>query len=148
MWFGCGGRLIDTWVDTWGRGFRCCASDLGFGFEIATRATIPWLRPLPQRSVFFTTSDNGRRSPGEGFDFSFRFGCQWGYHRVWIVCSSITFVDFSRVDLIFISRYFSFVLSCNPVYVSHVDSSTLVFSLSSHRPSFISLIFSARFLDS
>ncbi len=26
--------------------------------------------------------------------------------RVWIVCSTITFVDFSLVDLIFISRYF------------------------------------------
>ncbi len=35
-----------------------------------------------------------------------RLGCQWGYHRTWIVCSSIVFVDFSFVDLIFISRYF------------------------------------------
>ncbi len=41
-----------------------------------------------------------------------------------------------------------FVLSCNPVYTRHVDSSTLVFSLSSHLPSFISLLFSSRFLDS
>jgi hypothetical protein len=31
-------------------------------------------------------------------------GCQWGYNRVWIVRSSITFVDFSLFDLIFISR--------------------------------------------
>jgi hypothetical protein len=29
-----------------------------------------------------------------------------------------------------------------------LDSSTLAFSLSSHRPSFISLLFSSRFLDS
>jgi len=35
-----------------------------------------------------------------------RLGCQWGYHRVWIVRSPIAFVDFSLVDLIFISRYF------------------------------------------
>jgi hypothetical protein len=31
----------------------------------------------------------------------------------------------------------SFFLSCYPVYVRYVDSSTLAFSLSSHRPSFI-----------
>ena len=43
---------------------------------------------------------------GEGFGCACRFGCQWGYHRVWIVRSTITFVDFSLVDLIFISRYF------------------------------------------
>jgi hypothetical protein len=35
-----------------------------------------------------------------------RFGCQWDYHRVWILYSPIAFVDFSLVDLIFISRYF------------------------------------------
>jgi hypothetical protein len=29
-----------------------------------------------------------------------------GYHRVWIVRSSLVFVDFSFVDLIFIYRYF------------------------------------------
>ena len=34
-----------------------------------------------------------------------------------------------------------------PVYVKHVDSSTLGFSFSSHRLSFISLIFISRFLD-
>jgi DNA polymerase III epsilon subunit-like protein len=35
-----------------------------------------------------------------------RLECQWGYLRVWIVRSPIAFVDFSLVDLIFISRYF------------------------------------------
>jgi hypothetical protein len=34
------------------------------------------------------------------------------------------------------------------MYVRYVDSSTLDFSLSSHRLSFISLLFSSRFLDS
>jgi hypothetical protein len=75
------------------------------------------------------------------FSTHHKFGCQRGYHRVWIVRSSIAFVDFSFVDLIFIPRYFYFVLSCNPVYVRYVDSSTLDFSLSSHRPSFMSLVF-------
>ncbi len=76
--------------------------------------------PLPQWRVFFTTWGNGRRRPDDGFGFTCRLGCQWGYHRVWIVHSTNTFVR-------------------------HVDSSTLTFSLSSYRPSFISLIFSSRF---
>jgi hypothetical protein len=32
--------------------------------------------------------------------------CQWGYHRVWIVRLPIALVDFSRVDLLFVVRYF------------------------------------------
>ena len=43
-----------------------CDSDLGFGFKNEVRTTIPWFRELPQRSVFFTTSDNGRCRPDEG----------------------------------------------------------------------------------
>jgi hypothetical protein len=77
--------ILHICVGTWGRAFRCGASDFGFGFKNAARATIPWLRPLPHSSVFFATQDNGRRRPGEHFGFSFRLGCQWGYHRVWIV---------------------------------------------------------------
>ncbi len=36
----------------------------------------------------------------------------------------------------------------NPVYVSRVDCSDFVFSLSSHRQSYIGLVFVSRFLDS
>ncbi len=35
-----------------------------------------------------------------------RLGCQWGYHRVWIVCLPIALVDFSCIDLLFVVRYF------------------------------------------
>jgi hypothetical protein len=35
-----------------------------------------------------------------------RLGCRWDYHRVWIVCSVIVFVDFSFVDLVFFFRCF------------------------------------------
>jgi hypothetical protein len=35
----------------------------------------------------------------------------------------------------------------NPVYVRHVDSSSLGFSLSSHRQSYIGLVFRSRFID-
>jgi hypothetical protein len=34
------------------------------------------------------------------------FGCQWGYHRVWIVRLPIALVDFSRIDILFVVRYF------------------------------------------
>jgi hypothetical protein len=44
-----------------------------------------------------------------------------------------------------IFRYFS--SSSNPVYARHVDSSSLGFSLSSHRQSCIGLVFSSRFID-
>jgi hypothetical protein len=47
--------VVDIWVGTWDRVFRYGASDFGFGFKISARGTLPWLRSLPQRSVFFTT---------------------------------------------------------------------------------------------
>ncbi len=34
--------------------FCCGASDFSFRFKNASRATVPWQWPLPQRSVFFT----------------------------------------------------------------------------------------------
>ena len=60
---------------------------------------------------FFSAASSSRREAmvggalAKGFAFSCRLGCQWGYHRVWIVRSSITFVDALFVD-IFIFRCF------------------------------------------
>jgi hypothetical protein len=51
----------------------------------------------------------------------------------------------SAVLRIFIFRCSS--SKSNPVYVSRVDSSALVFSLSSYRHSYIGLVFSSRFID-
>ena len=31
-------------------------------------------------------------------------GGRWDYHRVWIECSHMVFVDFSFVDLVFVFR--------------------------------------------
>jgi hypothetical protein len=45
---------IFGWVRGAG-GLRCGASDFCFRFKNAARATVPWLWPLPQRSVFFAT---------------------------------------------------------------------------------------------
>jgi hypothetical protein len=43
---------------------------------------------------------------GRASVLSVGLGVRWGYHLLWIVRSPIVFVDFSLVDLIFISRYF------------------------------------------
>jgi hypothetical protein len=45
------------------------------------------------------------------------------------------------------SRLLTSSLSINPVYARRVDSSGLVFSLSSHRHSYIGLVFSSLFID-
>ena len=50
---------------------------------------------------------------------------------------SITLVNFSSINLVSIFRYSS--SSSNPVYARHVGSSSLGFSLSSHRESYIGL---------
>jgi hypothetical protein len=48
----------------------------------------------------------------------------------------------------FVSMFRCSSPSWNPVYARHVDPSTLAFSLSSHRHSYISLLFSCRFITS
>jgi hypothetical protein len=52
-------------------------------------------------------------------------------------------VNFSFVNLVFIFRSSS--STTNPVYVRRVNSLVLVWSLSSHRHSYIGLIFNSRF---
>jgi hypothetical protein len=53
--------------------------------------------------------------------------------------------DEEYFNLVSIFRYSS--SSRNPVYPRHVDSSFLGFSLSSHRQSYIGLVFNSRFID-
>jgi hypothetical protein len=59
--------------------------------------------------------------------------------------SPITLANFSSINLISIFRYSS--SSNNPVFVRYVDSSSLGFSLSSHRQSYIGLVFTSPFID-
>ncbi len=59
--------------------------------------------------------------------------------------SPITLANFSSINLVSIFRCSS--SSSNPVYARHVDSSSLGFSLSSHRQSYIGLVFRSRFID-
>ncbi len=60
--------------------------------------------------------------------------------------SPLTLTNFSYINLVFVFRCSS--STTIPVSVSRVNSSFLVFSLSSHRYSYISLLFSSRFIDS
>jgi hypothetical protein len=55
--------------------------------------------------------------------------------------SPITLTNISSIDVVFIFRCSS--STRNPVYVRRVDSSVLVFSLSSHRHSYIGLVFNS-----
>ncbi len=71
--------------------------------------------------------------------------------HVWLflLCSNLGLEIFSPrmyLNLVFVFRCSS--STTNPVSVRRVDSSFLVFSLSSHRYSFLSLLFSSRFIDS
>ncbi len=54
--------------------------------------------------------------------------------------------NISSINLVFVFRCSS--SPSNPVYARRADFSALVFSLSSHRHSYIGLVFSSRFLDS
>jgi hypothetical protein len=59
--------------------------------------------------------------------------------------SPITLANISTINVVFIFRCSS--STSNPVYVRNVDSSALVFSLSSYRHSYIGLVSSSRFID-
>jgi hypothetical protein len=71
-----------------------------------TMYVLPFL--VPKKKIPFNTLRRARVRTSisisvRGLDFLCRLGCRWGYHRVWITCSSIAFVDFSFVDLVFLS---------------------------------------------
>jgi hypothetical protein len=84
--------------------------------------------------------------PHQGCNFTCQFECWWGTYHFNNTYSPITLTNISFINLVFIFRCSSSPI--NPVYVRRVDFSDLVFSLSSHRHSYIGLVFSSRFLDS
>ncbi len=61
-----------------------------------------------------------------------------------ITHSPLTLANFSSINIVYIFRCSS--LPRNSVYVRRVDPSDLVFILSSHRHSYISLLFRSRFV--
>ncbi len=84
--------------------------------------------------------------PRQGYSFTYLLKYWWNTYHFKNTYSPITLANTSSVNLAFIFRCSSSPI--NPEYASRVDFSSLVFSLSSHRHSYIGLVFGSRFLDS
>jgi hypothetical protein len=67
---------------------------------------IPTLLSQNLKTFAFATYKRKKKSDGTAKGFGFACRLWWGGHRFWIMRSTIAFVGFSLVDLIFISRYF------------------------------------------
>jgi hypothetical protein len=108
-----------------------------------------FLRPFPRgesRKVLkFKKVGNTRQHPRQGCSFTYQLKYWWGTYHFKNTYSPITLANISFINVVSIFRCSSF--KSNPVYARHVDSSALVFSLSSHRHSYIGLVFSSRFID-
>ncbi len=87
-----------------------------------------------------------RYHPRQGWNFTYYPQSWWETYHFKNTYSPITLANISSINLFFIFRCSSSPI--NPVYVSRVDFSDLVFSLSSYRHSYIGLVFSSSFLDS
>ncbi len=79
-------------------------------------------------------------------NFANPFECWWIDYHFKNTCSPITLVNISSINLVFMFRCSTF--TGNPVHVRTVDFSLLLFSLSSHRHSYIGFVFRTRFLNS
>jgi hypothetical protein len=81
-------------------------------------------------------------------DCSFTYYTQycWVTYHFKNTYSPITLANISSIDLVSIFRCSS--SPSNPVCVRCVDFSDIVFSLSSHRHSYVGLVFRSRFIDS
>ncbi len=85
--------------------------------------------------------------------------CEWGFGqvfgRVWrgcpvdaLQCNPLGVLERGMLPINLVSIFWCSSPPHNPVYTKRVDLSLLTFSLSSHRHSFISLLFSSRFIVS
>ncbi len=101
--------------------------------------------PLPPRGVLCSGKRKSRNHPRQGCSFTYQLKYWWGAYHFKNTYSPITLGNISSINLVSIFRCSS--SPSNPVYVRSVDSSSLVFSLSSHRHSYIGLVFSSRFID-
>jgi hypothetical protein len=106
-------------------------------FRSSASGTYQWPVPLPPRGGITLTHYDSRTTNY----FEYR---RYTY-RVTITHSPITLANLSSINLVSIFRCSS--PPRKPVYVSRVDPSALVFSLSSHRQSYIGLLYSSRFID-
>jgi hypothetical protein len=98
-----------------------------------------------KRSSLRVYKSESRKYPRQGYIFTYQPKYWWGVYHFKNTHSPITLGNISSINVVSIGRCSSSTI--NPVYETRVDSSALVFSLSSHRHSYIGLVFSSRFID-
>jgi hypothetical protein len=131
--------------ESWERGRKCTKIVLGPNCKIHLgRNNI--LKNILKINEITSFKKKGFPHPGQGCSFTYYTQYWWGTYHFKNTCSSITLANISSISLVFIFRCSS--SPNNPVYERRVDFSDLVFSLSSHRHSYIGFVFGSRFLDS
>jgi hypothetical protein len=90
--------------------------------------------PLLSRGVLRPSKSKSRQHPRQGCSFTYQLKYWWDTYHFKNTYSPITLANISSINLVFIFRCSS--SSSNPVYARRVDSSALVFSLSSHLQSY------------
>jgi hypothetical protein len=105
VWFGFGGRSLVFGLVRGTGAFTVVLPS----FALVSR--IPFTQHNHGFGHFFTATSCSRREAmvGDALTRASAFRVplgQWVYHRVWIVLLPITLVDFSRIDLLFVVRYF------------------------------------------
>jgi hypothetical protein len=100
----------------------------------------------PPHGVLDHPESKSRQYPHQGFSFTYYTQYWWDTYHFKNTFSPITLANISSINLVSIFRCSS--SPSKPVYVRRVGFSDLVFSLSSHRHSYIGLVFSSRFLNS
>jgi hypothetical protein len=117
-----------------------------FSFRSSASATWSWPVPPPPRGFCFSAQKQGWPGSRQGCSFTYQLKYWWVSYNFTNTYSPITLANISSIKLVSIFRCcFS---PSNPVYARRLDSSALVFSLSSHRHSYIGLVFSSHFIDS
>jgi hypothetical protein len=105
------------------------------------------IQRLPH-GVLLTAQVKGRQHPRQGCSSTDCLEYRRRTYRFYITHSPFTLANLSspRLNLVSIFRFSS--PPHNPVYVRRVDPSTLALSLSSHRHSYMRILFSSRFISS
>ncbi len=102
--------------------------------------------PLPPSRFSSTAQNQGWPDSRYSSSFTYQLKYRWVTYHFKNTYSPITLANISSINVVSIFRCSS--LPSNPVNVRRVNSLALVCSLSSHRHSYIGLIFSSRFIDS
>jgi hypothetical protein len=140
-------RLEDYIVNLWVFYFYKLIgkSTFFYGFRSSTSTFKQWTFPLPLYVVLLPAIIKDCQYSYWDYGTPDYFEYRRHTFTVKITHSPITFANISFINLVSIFRCSS--PTHNPVYTSRVHPSVLAFSLSSHRHTDVSLLFSSRFVD-